>query len=77
MCLGIPARVLEIWEESGMKYAEVDMGGVRKKVFLITSEEVNPGDYVIVHAGTAISKIDEEEVEETLKLWEEFLKSLA
>ena len=52
------------------------MGGVRKTVILTISEPVKPGDYVVVHAGIAISKIDESEVEETLKVWKEYIKEL-
>ncbi len=76
MCLGIPARVLRIWKDGELSYAEVDMGGLRKEVILSTSDRIVPGDYVIVHAGIGISKIDEEEVEETLKVWEELLNAL-
>ncbi|MCD6323798.1 MAG: HypC/HybG/HupF family hydrogenase formation chaperone [Desulfurococcales archaeon] len=76
MCLGIPAKVLRIWNEGELRLGEVEMGGLKKEVIMSLSDEVKPGDYVIVHAGIAISKIGEEEVEETLKVWDEYLKVL-
>ena len=76
LCLGIPAEVVKVWREGELSYCEVDIGGVRKTVILTISEPVRPGDYVVVHAGIAISKIDESEVEETLKVWEEYIEEL-
>ncbi len=71
MCLGVPAKVLDIRREGMLKIASVLMGGVRKEVILGLAEDdtVKPGDYVMVHAGVAISRIDENELEETLKLF--------
>ncbi len=71
MCLGVPAKVLDIRREGMLKIATVLMGGVRKEVILGLAEDdtVKPGDYVTVHAGVAISRIDEKELEETLKLF--------
>ncbi len=74
MCLGVPAKVLRVWVEGGLKYAEVSMGGGSRTV-IAPLEDIKPGDYVIVHAGIAISKVREEEVEETLKLWEELIEA--
>ncbi len=71
MCLGVPAKIVEIYENSGMRYAKVDLGGVVKDVIVVTSEELGIGDYVIVHAGMAISKIREEEVKEITELLNE------
>ncbi|PUA33900.1 MAG: hypothetical protein B7O98_00305 [Zestosphaera tikiterensis] len=71
MCLGVPAKVLRVWSVGELRYAEVDLGGLSKEVILALDEPVNEGDYVIVHAGMGISKIKEEEVEETLKIWED------
>ncbi len=71
MCLGVPAKVLNIRREGMLKIATVLMGGVRKEVILGLAEDdtVKPGDYVMVHAGVAISRIDEKELEETLRLF--------
>ncbi len=75
MCLGVPAKVLRIWWVGELRYAEVDLGGLSKEIILALDEPINEGDYVIVHAGIGISKIKEEEIEETLKIWEELHKS--
>lgn len=71
MCLGVPAKVLRKWVEGALTYAEVDLGGITKEVIVATDEEIREGDYVIVHAGIAISKINEDELEEALKLYRE------
>ncbi len=67
MCLGVPARVLEVKEES----ATVDVGGARREVSLMLLEGVAPGDWVILHAGFAIQRLDPEEAEKTLALLRE------
>ncbi len=75
MCLGIPAKVLRVWSEGGLRYAEVSLGGGSTTV-LAPIDDLRSGDYVMVHAGIAISKLREEEVEETLKLWREVREAL-
>ena len=74
MCLGVPAKVIEIRRDGEMRIAIVEMGGMTLEVLLTLGEEVKPGDYVIVHAGIAISKIDAEELESILKLWREVIE---
>jgi len=64
MCIGLPCRVVEL---SGDE-AVVELGGTRKTVFLDLVDGIEAGDYVIVHAGYAISKVDEEEARKTLEL---------
>jgi len=76
LCLGIPAEVIRVWREGELSYCEVNIGGVRKTVILTISEPVKPGDYVVVHAGIAIAKINESEVEETLRVWEEYIREM-
>ncbi len=61
MCLGIPGKVIEVRDEAGLKMGRVDFGGVRKEACLSYVPEVVPGDYVIVHVGFAISKVDPDE----------------
>jgi hydrogenase expression/formation protein HypC len=68
MCLGIPGKVIEIREDSGLRMGRVDFGGVRKEACLAYAPDVELGDYVIVHVGFAISKVDEEEALRTLEL---------
>ncbi|MEZ0393770.1 MAG: HypC/HybG/HupF family hydrogenase formation chaperone [Desulfurococcaceae archaeon] len=75
MCLGVPAEVLEVREEGVLRVAKVRMGGVIAEV-LLGWLDVSPGDYVIVHAGVAISKIDESELKDYLELYEELLREL-
>jgi hydrogenase expression/formation protein HypC len=68
MCLAIPARVAELLEDG---CALVDVGGVRKEVSLALMDGVAVGDYVIVHVGFAINRLDPEEAEKTLQLFAE------
>lgn len=68
MCLAVPAEVLELKEDD---LALIEIGGVRKDVSLMLVDGVEPGDYVLVHAGFAIEKIDENEARKTLELLEE------
>ncbi|MBW1818141.1 MAG: HypC/HybG/HupF family hydrogenase formation chaperone [Deltaproteobacteria bacterium] len=67
MCLAIPAKLIKI--ENGM--GTIDMAGTRRDVSLLLIEEPKIGDYVIVHAGFAIHKIDEAEAMKTLKVLRE------
>jgi hydrogenase expression/formation protein HypC len=72
MCLGIPGRVLDLRDDGGMAMGTVDFGGVRRDVCLAyVSDEVRPGDYVVVHVGFAISKVDEAEARRTFELLKE------
>jgi hydrogenase expression/formation protein HypC len=71
MCLAIPGKVLEIDFNTQPRMGNVSFGGIQKKVCLEWMPEVNVGDYVIVHVGFAISKLDEQEALETLKLFEQ------
>ncbi|MGW8286156.1 MAG: HypC/HybG/HupF family hydrogenase formation chaperone [Candidatus Deferrimicrobiaceae bacterium] len=69
MCLGVPARVLEVTDEA----ATVDVGGVRRDISLMLVDGVSVGDWVILHAGFAIQKLDPEEAEKTLNLLQEIV----
>ena len=66
MCLAIPARVVELHDND---QAIVDLGGVRKEVSVALVEDVQVDDYVIVHVGYALNKIDPDEAERTLQLF--------
>jgi len=68
MCLGIPGRIVEVDDNPLMRMGKVDFGGVVRNVCLAYVPEAQVGDYVIVHVGFAISRIDEEEAQETLRL---------
>ena len=69
MCLGVPGKVVVVREEHGTRMATVDFGGVTKSVCLAYVPEVVVGDYTIVHAGFAITKLDEEAALETLRMF--------
>ena len=66
MCLAIPAKVVALREGA---QAIVDLGGVRKEISLALVESVSEGDYVIVHVGYALQKVDPEEAAKTLALF--------
>ena len=70
MCLGIPGQITKTWTdpESGLPMARVDFGGVGKEVCLALEPDAQLNDYVMVHVGFAISRIDEEEAQQTLEL---------
>ncbi len=69
MCVGLPARVDEI--DGGM--AVVDATGAKRKISVELLENLNPGDYVMIHAGIAIAKITAEEAEETQEIMKELV----
>ena len=76
MCLAIPGKVMSIDTSVEPAMGVVSFGGIEKRVCLEWTPEVSLGDYVIVHVGFAISKMDEEEALETLKLIQEIDDSL-
>jgi len=71
MCLAIPGNVLAIDRTAPLAMGKVDFSGIQKSVCLEWLPDVTVGEYVIVHVGFAISKMDEEEALATLKLFEE------
>ena len=73
MCLAVPVRVVALLEE---QWVEVEVGGVRSRVSTAIVEGVAAGDYVIVHAGFAIARLDVEEAEKTLALFDELAARL-
>jgi hydrogenase expression/formation protein HypC len=72
MCLGIPGRILDIRDDAGLPMGTVDFGGVRREVCLAyVADQVQAGDYVVVHVGFAISRVDEEEAKRTYEVLKE------
>ena len=59
MCLGIPGKVIEIYEVEGVRMGKADFGGLTKEICLAFVPEVVIGDYTIVHVGFAITQLDE------------------
>lgn len=71
MCLGVPGKVVEIYEANGVRMGKVDFGGVSKEVCLAYVPEIAIGDYTIIHVGFAITRLDEQSAQESLKLFHE------
>ncbi len=71
MCLGVPGRVIEVFEQDGVRMGKVDFGGIIKEACLAYVPEAVVNDYVIIHAGFAISRLNEEEAQETLAILRE------
>lgn len=61
MCLGVPGRILDVSQDGTLRMGKVAFGPVTKTVCLAYVPEAEPGDYVIVHVGFAISRLDEDE----------------
>ncbi len=68
MCLGIPGKLIEMYQADGLAMGKIDFGGVVKEACLAYVPEIQLGDYAIIHVGFAISRIDPEEAEKTLAL---------
>jgi hydrogenase expression/formation protein HypC len=71
MCLAIPGKVIDIQQRDGVRMARVQFGGVVRHACLDFCPEAGQGDYVMVHVGFAISKVDTEEAERTYAALEE------
>lgn len=71
MCLGIPGEVVALSERDGLRYGQVKFGGISKEVCLECVPNVLVGEYVLVHVGMAISRLDAEEAQRTLELLKE------
>ena len=71
MCLGVPAKIIEMYEKDGLQMARVDFGGVTREACLAYVPEAKVGDYCLVHVGFALNLISEEEARETMELLKE------
>jgi hydrogenase expression/formation protein HypC len=71
MCLAVPGKILDSQEHDGMRIGRVQFGGIARQVCLDFVPEAAVGDYVMVHVGFAISRVDAEEAERTYQLLEE------
>ncbi|NLS90783.1 MAG: HypC/HybG/HupF family hydrogenase formation chaperone [Planctomycetaceae bacterium] len=71
MCLGIPGRVLEVYEQDSLPMGKVDFNGIVKEACLAYTPEAEVGDYVLIHVGFAISRIDEQEAAEIFQYLDE------
>jgi hydrogenase expression/formation protein HypC len=73
MCLAVPVRVVAVLKD---QWAEIEVGGIGSRVSIAMVDGVVPGDYLIVHAGFAIGRLDVVEAEKTLALFDEIAKHL-
>ena len=71
MCLGVPGKIIEIYEHEGLRRCNIDFGGVQREACLDFVPEAEVGDYALIHVGFAISLVDEQEAQETLDLLRE------
>ena len=68
MCLAIPGKVIESFEQGGMRMARVQFGGITREACLEYVPETKVGEYVLVHVGFAISRVDRQEAERTRRI---------
>jgi hydrogenase expression/formation protein HypC len=73
MCLGIPGKIIDIYESDGLRMGKVDFGGVMREACLEYTPEAEVGAYTLIHVGFAISVISEEEALESLQLIREIV----
>lgn len=71
MCLGVPGKIIEIYERDGLQMGRIDFGGIVKEACLAYVPEAQLGDYTLIHVGFALNLIDEQEALETLDLLRE------
>ncbi|CZI44383.1 TPA: HypC/HybG/HupF family hydrogenase formation chaperone [Legionella pneumophila] len=71
MCLALPAQIDQVLEDNR---AIVNLGGITKEISTVLLEQVSKGEYVIIHAGFALTKLDEREAKKTLNLFAQMLK---
>ncbi len=68
MCLGVPGKIVEIYENAGMSMGKIDFGGVTREVCLAYVPEAQVGDYAMIHVGFALNLMSEAEANESLDL---------
>ncbi len=68
MCLGVPGKIIEIYEQGGLQMCKVDFGGVVRETCLAYVPEAKVGDYCVVHVGFALNLLSEQEAQETMAL---------
>jgi hydrogenase expression/formation protein HypC len=71
MCLGIPGKIIEIYEKGDLTMGKIDFGGVTREACLAYVPEAKLGDYTVIHVGFALHIISEQEAQETLALLRE------
>lgn len=73
MCLGVPGKIVDIYEAGGLRMGKVDFGGVTREACLAYVPEAEVGDYTVIHVGFAISRLSEQEARESLDILREMV----
>ncbi len=73
MCLGVPGKIVEIYEVAGLKMGKVDFGGVTREACLAYIPDAQIGEYTVIHVGFAISRLSEAEAQESLAALQEIV----
>jgi hydrogenase expression/formation protein HypC len=71
MCLGVPGKIVAIYDMGGLKMGKVDFGGVTRQACLSYLPDVQVGDYTVIHVGFAITRVSEQEAQESLAAFQE------
>jgi hydrogenase expression/formation protein HypC len=74
MCLGVPGKIIQIYQSGEMPMGKIDFGGTTREVCLAYVPEAKVGDYAIIHVGFALNLLSEAEAQETLKLLNEIVE---
>lgn len=69
MCLGVPGKIVDIYEQHGTRMGKIDFDGIVKEACLAYLPDIEVGDYTIIHVGFAITKLDEKSAQETLAMF--------
>jgi hydrogenase expression/formation protein HypC len=75
MCLGVPGKIIKIYEEAGLLMGTIDFSGVQRAVCLAYTPEAKVGDYALVHVGFALNLLSEAEAIESLNLFQEIAEA--
>ncbi len=75
MCLGVPGKIIEVYRTEGLRMAKVDFSGVQREACLEHVPDADVGDYVVVHVGFAISRLSEEEAQESIDLLRQIVEA--
>jgi len=71
MCLGVPAKLVEVFQRDGLPMGKVELGGISKEICLAYTPEAQIGDYLLIHVGFAISRLEEDESQEIFSFLEQ------
>jgi hydrogenase expression/formation protein HypC len=73
LCLAVPGKIIEIYEAGSLKMGKVDFGGVIREACMAYVPEAKVGDFTIIHAGFAISLLNDQQAQDSLETWREIL----